>query len=161
MSTSSTNQLPSSRWRDGYQPKELPLRGEDLMPGFQYELDPAARRVIADLFGIVGISTYIECIKKRSPSVRRTCITENLETGVKHTSVHTEPEQLATFRGYLGNKKLTVFTLDLPSLQARRNAMVEADMFKEDTYTRSDERPQVRKKEPRKTKINSDELFEL
>jgi hypothetical protein len=140
-------------------PKELPLRGEDLMPGYQYELDPAARRVIADVFGINNVPTYVECIRKRVAGCRRTSITENLETGEVHTSVITEPEQLAAFRAHMGNTKLVIFTLDLPSLQAARAALTPAELVKEDRFTQTDERPASRRSKPTRLRLDINTFF--
>ncbi len=130
--------LSTTRWRDGVMPKELPARGEDLMPGYQYELDPAARRTIDDTFGIRGVPTYVECTKKRVAACRRVTVTTNLETGAEHRSETVEPEQQATFRAYLGGKRIAVFTLDLPKLAEARAALVPADLAKEDDYSRTD-----------------------
>ena len=151
--------LATTRWRDGVMPKELPLRGEDLMPGYQYELDPAARRAIDERFGVRGVPTYVECIKKRcAPCVRETRVT-NLETGAVHESRIEEPEQPATFRAYLGGTRLAVFTLDLPALQRARAAMTPAELVRDDRYERTDERPESRKAKPAKQVIDIDSLF--
>lgn len=153
--------VTSTRWRDGMMPKELPSRGEELMPGYQYELDPAARRAIFELYGLAGVPTYVECIKKRCAPCKRVSITTNLETNEEFRHEVTEPEQQATFRAYLGGKRLAVFSLDLPALIERRAALTPADLVKDDDYSRSDERPESRKGAKAKpTRLDVSRLFD-
>lgn len=158
------NHTTATRWRDGVMPKELPSKGEDLMPGYQYELDPAARRMIDDMFGIKGVPTYVECIKKYCSPCERYCRTTNLVTGAVFESTMQEPEQLATFRAYLGGTRLATFTLDLPALAKARAALVPAD-FVGDRYDNTDERPDSRKvkadKAPRISRAQIEALISL
>ena len=131
------------------------------MPGYQYELDPAARRLLDDVFGLRGVPTYVECTRKRVGACRRTLITENLETNTKHTTVTEEPGQEATFRYVSGHSRFTAFTLDLPALVRARAAMTPAELHKEDRYVHTDERPESRKGRKAKIVVNSDVLFGL
>ena len=98
---------------------KLPKRGEDLVEGRQYYLDPVARATAKEEYGL-ALPREIECIRRKHPATRITSHNENLETGVTKITVMECPAQSATFRAFLKKDKIEVFTLDLKRISELR-----------------------------------------
>jgi hypothetical protein len=110
-----------------FTPLKLPNDGADLHEGRQYLLDPTARAIIIDRFGIRP-PKVITCLSKRYAATQIVSTTTNLETGeVKVSSIYNDarPE---TFQGFNGFKKIVKFDVDLRKVAEHRAAYEDADL---------------------------------
>lgn len=97
----------------GYKPLLLPEKAEDLLEGRQYALTPLARLILDEVYGLRGVPTIVECLHRKIAKTRVTTRTENLETGEIKEGITILSEQKATFKAFLGFKRVVKFELDL------------------------------------------------
>lgn len=130
--------------QDGFRPLPLPARGEDLLPGRQYYLNPLARLVVSDVYGLRGLPSVIECLAKKVSPTRIETITTNLATGQVSRREHLLPEQAACFRVFGGPNRIIKFNLDLEHVEARKPFYADSPKLKD--FELSDERPRTAKR---------------
>ena len=145
-------------------PLSLPKDGEDLISGRQYEIDPVARAVIYNHYG-VKTPRFVECINAKSPGRTVTIHTEYADKRPTKDIVHVYPEVDATFRAFFKYKKTAVFTLDLTVVEYQRQFYKEAhlapDLEDDEDSERYDERNATPKVRIGKKALTLDELMAL
>lgn len=117
---------PSAAGAEGFKPLVLPSRGEDLMPGRQYALTPLARLMIEDIYGIAGVPTIVECIRRKVPAQEVTISTKNLETGEVRVRTEVHEFQPESFRAFNAYKRILKFSFSV-DLLVEREAMYADD----------------------------------
>ena len=145
-------------------PLSLPKDGEDLISGRQYEIDPVARAVIYNHYG-VKTPRFVECINAKSPGRTVTIHTEYADKRPTKDIVHVYPEVDATFRAFFKYKKIAKFTLDLTVVEYQRQFYKEAHLAPDLEDDEDSERYNERNASPKvrigKKALTLDELMAL
>jgi hypothetical protein len=141
-------------------PLKLPKTGEELLEGRQYEIDPVARAVIIEKYGIRP-PRFVECIRTKQPERTVTTITEYADQRPRRVSTVQIPAQDETFRAFFKYKKTALFTIDLLVVEHMRpfyvDAPVEPDAEDDEGY-----KPKSKKKEEKtKLEFSMDDLLKL
>jgi len=135
-------------------PLKLPKTGEELLEGRQYEIDPVARAVIFDKFGIRP-PKFVECIHSKSCQRTVTSVTTYADGRPSVTSVMEIPGRQETFRAFYKYKRVAVFQCDLAVVEDLRQFYVDAPIVAEDE-------PEERERSPREkaaTSVAKDKAF--
>ena len=148
---------------DGFRPMKLPKRGTDLLAGHQYVLDPVARTIIEEVYGLRNIPRSVECIQAQVLPKQIDTVTTCLLTGERTcgTPVRIEAKH-STFRIYWKYKSVETFTLDFDKLEELRPFYVDADRVSE--IEKQDSSQGVKKSPERKAaqlKENTKKLVDL
>lgn len=134
-----------------YSPRALPLKGEDLEPNFQYAIDPVARAIVQDVYGL-QVPKVVTCISRYYPAVEVYTRTTVLKTGqIKERTIR-EEERPASFLAFFSLKNQRKFTLDLAKVAEMRPFYADLQAEVDEKETRKIAKP---KKEPKpKVKID-------
>lgn len=143
-------------------PLKLPKDGEDLLPGRQYEIDPVARAVIFNHFGIIT-PKFVECIRCKLPARKITMTVEYADGRPSKTTSYEEPSQEATFRAFYKYKRIAVFTVDLTVVEFQRQFYQDAplEVAEDEDETPKKKSTREKKERPIKMTISTDELLKL
>lgn len=112
-------------------PLHLPKSGLDLISGRQYVIDPVARAVIVNEFGI-QTPQIVECLHSQQDEKNVVITSTNIRTGEVKIVSFVEPAREATFRAFYKYKKTDVFTLDLAKVESLRSFYVDAPVAHDD-----------------------------
>lgn len=135
-----------------FSPLKLPNDGSELLEGRQYLLDPTARAIIIDRFGIRP-PKIVTCISRRYSGTEITTTTRNLDTGEIKVSSFINDARPETFQGFNNYKKIVKFDVDLRKVAEHRAAYADADLVADILNESSPEK--VKKTSEKKTKITS------
>lgn len=106
-------------------PLTLPKTGFELLSGRQYEIDPVARAVIVNEYGL-QTPQIVECLHCQQDEKHVVMISTNKRTGEIKERSFIEPSREATFRAFFKHKKTAVFTLNLDKVTELRQFYVDA-----------------------------------
>lgn len=106
-------------------PLRLPKTGFDLIPGRQYEIDPVARAVIINEYGL-QTPQIVECLHRQEDEREIRTLTTNKRTGVVSETLSVAPAREATFRAFFKYKKCAVFTINIEVVENLRQFYVDA-----------------------------------
>jgi len=137
-------------------PLSLPKDSEDLLSGRQYEIDPVARAVIYNHYGI-KTPRFVECLNAKSPARTVTIHTEYADKRPTKDVIQVYPEVDATFRAFFKHKKIARFTLDLTVVEYQRQFYVDAPLAPDEEDDEDNEKYQGRKASP-KVRVGKKEL---
>jgi len=102
-----------------YAPLHLPKKGEDLQEGRQYILDPVARTIIVDVYGIQP-PREIVCLSRKYSSRTIKTITTYHETQEVVTHEHVDEGRPPLFRAFMALNRIQKFTLDIEKVEQMR-----------------------------------------
>lgn len=112
-------------------PLVLPKRGEDLVAGRQYLIDPVARAVCIDRFGIRP-PKYVECIHNAACARTITQVTTFADGRPSITTIMECPAREATFRAFYKHRRIDTFLLNIETVESLRQ-------FYQDTHVADDQ----------------------
>lgn len=120
-----------------FMPLALPARGELLIPGRQYLVDPVARAVCIDRFGIRP-PKFVECLHNAACARTITSVTTFADGRPSVTTITECPAREATFRAFYKHRRIDVFLLNLDMVESLRQFYADADVASDQDYERDE-----------------------
>lgn len=113
-----------------YRPLHLPAKGEDLQEGRQYILDPIARAIIVDTYGLQP-PREIVCLSRKYSARTIKTITTYHETQEVVTHEHVDEGRPPLFRAFMALNRIQKFTLDMEKIEALKPFYVDSPKVKD------------------------------
>jgi len=129
---------------NSYKPLPLPKKGEDLKEDRQYILDPVARAIIVDVYGIQP-PREIVCLSRKYSARTIKTITTYHETQEVVTHEHVDEGRPPLFRAFMELNRIQRFSLDIEKIESLKPFYVDSPKVKDFEEKKKTHKPRSNK----------------